>query len=1160
MKTTRGIVFLFFIFSFFSFIHGANGVIISNLKTEYTETPLGIDVESPRLSWQMQTDNKGAKQTAYQIHVFDETQKIVWNSKKIKSDISLNIKYEGEPLKPCMRYNWEVSVWDNKNEKAVASSWFETGLMNPDLSAWSNAKWIGGDDDDLVLYSHYLPVFRVNYTVQLDEASKSKKASFVYGANDERLMNKNKNIYHLQSDKNESYVMLELDISPLISGKNALLNVYRVGYHPDDKKQLPLKSYEISQASINNENKYQEQRISFTVNLGYTYIYVNNEEIASFAINPLGPNGDYIAFPVLGDIGFFVPQGQKTAFSDVEIRNFRSPSNILVKLEDESLDGGDEGYFKTYNPNRNSMPMLRTTFNAGEKITKARLYVTARGIYDFYINGKNINEDIYFNPGLTQYNKTHMYQTYDVTDYIIEGNNAMGAIMGEGWWSGSATYSGDFWNFFGDRQSLLAKLVITYENGEEEVVVTNPDSWNYYNNGAILYSSFFQGEVYDAEKDYLIKDWSTTRYNASDWKKTTEISLNGHIPVDDSNVKRNMPSVDDYSSQMLIGQYGESVKKIKELTAVSVEEVRPGVFVYDMGQNMAGVPSITFTGMIPGQEIRLRYAEVKYPDMEEYKDNVGMIMLENIRSAMAQDIYIAKGGREMINPRFTLHGFRYIEITGIKEALPLDAVKGKVLSSIYELASYYETSNPKVNKLWENIIWSTYSNFISIPTDCPQRNERLGWSGDISVFSRTATYTANIPQFLRRHMLAMRDVQRADGRFPDIAPLGGGFGGILWGSAGITVTWESYQQYGDIEILTEQYDAMKAYIGYLSTQIDSTTNILGLKYKSNWSSLADWLSLEYERNDKTLIWETYFIYDLELMTKIAALLGEQEDAEWFKQLYEERKAFFHKTYLDTETGKTIFADVENKLVDTQVSYALQIAFNIPDGELKDKVAANLAASVARENIIEDKDVTPPYSLMTGFIGTAWVSKALSDCSHNDIAYRLLQQTTYPSWLYSVEQGATTIWERLNSYTHTRGFGGNNRMNSFNHYSFGAVAAWMYNYSLGIERDEAYPGFKHFLLKPEPDPTGEMTYAQGYYDSMYGRIKSSWKIDGDNCLYEFTVPPNTSATLLLRSKSLSKIVEGAKLLEKSEGVRYLGEQDGKYSFRIESGTYKIRVSK
>ncbi len=1169
-------------------LHAAgNPVSIGKLKVEYAETPLGIDVEKPRFSWQMEVANheRGYFQTNYQVLVATEKGQLVWDSGKIKSDLSLNIEYAGEPLQPATRYAWRVNVWNQRGEQSSASSWFETGLMSSDSAyqGWSGAKWIGGGDEDMVLYSHYLPVFKLNFSLQLDEASATTRAALIYGANDERLMDKNKNLYHLENRPDESYIKIELDIAPLTEGKEALLNVYRVGYHPDDKQDTPFKSFPVPQHLINKDNQYARHTISLTSELGFTKFYINSakgernhaqagsnqakagtdnakSEIGSVNLNPLGQGGDFIAFPVVGDLGFAVPAGQAASFSKVEIANLRSPAHVIatVKDKDYRVAGDASAAFETFTPKGNSAPMLRTVFtSSGEEVAKARLYVTARGIYEIYLNGKRVGDD-YFNPGITQYNKTHLYQTFDVTEYLHSGKNALGALLAEGWWSGGSTFMGGYWNFFGDRQSLLAKLVITYADGQEKVIVTEPSTWQYFNNGPVAYGSFFQGEVYDALKETNVEGWSTVGYRASGWKPAKEIALESNI------CREGYPGVNDYSGFALLGQFGQTVKEIDELTAISVEEVRPGVFVYDMGQNMVGVPKINLLGIKPGTKINLRFAEVKYPDLPEYAENTGMMMLENIRAAMAQDIYIARGGQETIHPRFTYHGYRFLEITGIDKPLPLESVKGVVLSSIHRLASHYETSNAKVNKLWENITWSSYGNFVSIPTDCPQRNERLGWMGDISVFSRTATYLADVPQFLRRYLRSARDSQHADGRFPDIAPLGIGFGGLLWGSAGITVPWECYQQYGDKALLAEHYDAMKRYIFYiLENTIETETNLI--VQNRAWGDLCDWLGLEDEKNDKSLVWEAYFIYNLELMSKMAAALGNTVDAEWFKELHAARKDFFNKTYIEPETGKTVFSafipEKKGTSVDIQTSYVLPLAFDIIDREKKSKVVTNLAKTVVRENTTDSGRRCPAYSLMTGFIGTAWISKALSDNGYADLAYKLLQQTSYPSWLYSVEQGATTIWERLNSYTHTDGFGGNNRMNSFNHYSFGAVGAWMYGHSLGIQRDENTPAFKHFLLKPEIDPTGQMTFAKGYYDSMYGRIESSWKVENGVIHYDFTVPGNTTALLYLPSTAAKYIRENGKFVGKMRrGIEYVGEEDGKMMLKLQSGKYSFEVRK
>ncbi|WP_298649142.1 alpha-L-rhamnosidase [uncultured Proteiniphilum sp.] len=1178
----RGIFTLIVTLSFLFLFAACSETKLDSLKVEYEETPMGIDIEKPRFSWRMVSREQGQSQSACQIIVTHESGQEVWNTGKMAGNISLNIEYAGEPLQPTTRYDWKLKVWNREDKPLSAESWFETGLMDPSITAWSGAKWIGGGDDDLVLHPDYLPVYNINYTLQLDQQSGTTKAGFVYGANDPRLMDKNMNIHNLQNGKDESYVEVELDISGMNAGGHAFLNIYRVGYAPGDNKEVPLQRLAIPLSLINRENRYDPHTIYLKTMYSVTGFYIGGEEEAnkagSVTINPMGNSWDYICFPLLCEIGFTAKPNQTARFSEVEVRNYRVPNNILFSekpgdagqtsvfagkknlvIGDHSyhVSGSEAGAFITADIQRKSMPMLRTTFSSNPSIVvKARLYITTRGIYEVYMNGERVGDD-YFNPGLTQYNKHHMYQTYDVTDRIRAGDNALGVIMGEGWWSGAITYMGYLWNLFGDRQSLLAKLVITYVDGTEETVVTDPRTWYHFDNGPVLYSSFFQGEVYDARKESLIEGWSEIVYNASEWKKAVEVDQQKAIVKDKVIEQNRMPAVNDFSSMKLIGQYGQTVKKINELTAVSMEEVRSGVYVYDMGQNMVGIPRIALTGEQPGNEIKLRFAEVKYPDLPEFKENTGMIMLENIRGALAQDIYLTKGGKEVIQPRFTFHGYRFIEITGIEKPLPLEAVKGEVLSSVHKLASGYETSNSKVNKLWENITWSTWGNFVSIPTDCPQRNERMGWSGDISVFSRTATYLADLPQFLRRHMLAMRDTQREDGRFADVAPVGGGFGGILWGSAGITVAWESYLQYNDTRMLAEHYDAMKSYIHYLLEYIDPDTGIL------TEGNLGDWLGPEQDHNDNSLLWEAYFIFDLELMHRVATVLNKTGDAEWFGRLHEERKQFFNRTYFDNETGQTIHSGFreparKGKVIGTQTSYVLPLAFDICNEEIKEQVVSHLITRIGNESPRGKGDVYAPYSLMSGFIGTAWINRVLSDLGYPEVAYRILQQTSYPSWLYSVEQGATTIWERLNSYTREHGFSGNNSMNSFNHYSFGAIGSWMYNHSLGIERDEKHPGFKHFVLQPEPDPTGEMTWAKGYYDSMYGRIESSWRVNKGICNYRFKVPANTTATLYLQAMSMDKVREGNKPLESSMFIEILGEHDGKVIMKLQPGEYRFNV--
>jgi alpha-L-rhamnosidase len=1175
---------------------------INGLHVEYRQTPLGIDVEQPRFGWQMQAPEgkRGYEQTAYRILVTDPSGEVVWDSERVNEGNALAIEYAGSPLKPCTRYSWTVTVWDQDGQEYPASSWFETGLMNPDQSAWSGAQWIGGGDEDLVFFSPYLSVFRLRYGVRIAEGS--TRASFVYGANDLRLMDRNKNIWQLENASDESYIKLELDISGLYGspGGRARLNIYRAGYAKEDRPDVPFKSFDILLPVIHRNNMHDLHLFEIQSAFGRITVTVDGESEffakegteeprdlmaaftgpdrgASVNLNPAGSGGDYLPFGMVCDLGFAMEPGQKAAFSGVEVCNDREPNNILfaedlngeyegifagkVAVENGAYvaDGGSEGLFVVSDPSHNSTPMLRTEFAAAGKVRSARLYVTARGIYELFLNGERVGSD-HYNPGLTQYNTSHMYQTYDVTDRIRQGSNAMGALMSEGWWSGLLSYGAD-WNHFGDRQSLLARLVISYRDGSEEILATNDKDWKYYGNGPIRYSSLDMGEVYDARKEAGIEGWAQLGFDDSEWKQASVIPLEGTSYSGEERGFGGTPTRFDFDDMKLTGQIGNSAGVFTTLTARSVEEVRPGVYVYDMGQNFVGVPRITLDQGNAGDTMILRYCEMRYPSLEESGKNAGMIMTENYRAALCQDLYIMKDGPQVFQPEFTSRGYQYIEITGIDAPLSPENVEGIAISSVRELTASYLSSNEKVNRLWSNLVWSNIDNFLTLPTDCPQRNERMGWSGDISVFSRTATYVSNSDQFLRRHMLAMRDVQRPEGKFTDIAPIGGGFGGILWGSAGLTVPWEVYRQYRDVHLLEEHYDAMVAYIDYLEGTVDEKTGI------TSDAQLGDWLGPQNNRLGAPFLAAAYHVYDLWIIHQVAELLGREEDAARFEEMYRERKDFINRTFINGE-GKTLGLtggfDFGRRTVipwefnpaDTQTSYAVGLALGAFDDSIVTRMAANLAAAVERQNPDDDGILRPEYSLMTGFIGTAWISKSLSDHGYNAHAYKLLQNEQYPSWLYPIKQGATTIWERLNGYTMENGFGGNNSMNSFNHYSFGAVGQWLIAYSLGIQRDE--PGFRRFILQPTPDPTGEMTWAEGHYDSMYGRISSRWeRVDG-GLVYEATVPANTGATLYLPAASGEEVTEGGLPAAESEGVEFMGYENGKAVCRLQPGSYRFKT--
>ena len=925
------------------------------------------------------------------------------------------------------------------------------------LSPLEGADWITVHPDSIPVYPDYLSVFRLGFKLDMPEG---ESASLLFGMDDPRLMDPDKNVYGMSNRPGESYFRLQMD-------KDSV-RVFRRGYHPNDNPEVALAVFPAVGL------RHAADSVEVAVNNGWVEVSVNGKSIGRKGLNPLGNGGDYIAFPVLAGVAVEVPDGSKAAIHEITVRNFRDPRNVITRHVAKHKAGGVRGRIDI--PIR-SMPEVRSVISVNplKKVRKATANATAMGIYDLYVDGKRVNDE-YFLPGSTQYNKTHLYHTFDLTDFLQPGDNEIRARLGEGWWSGPSTFVGENWNFFGDRQAFRADIMVEYTDGSADRFVTAPDTWEYSVDGPVVTGSFFHGEVYDSRRDDLIGEGS-----ARTWHKAERLPFEQTVA----------PVAGGWDDIDLRPSFGDRVLAVDTLTAVSLTEPRPGVYVYDMGQNMAGVPYLVFDGLRRGTAVTVRHGEVLYPDMPRYESNAGMVMTENLRAAMCTDRYIASGAtREVFSPRHTLHGYRYLELTGVDAPLPLEAVRSVPVSSVHGFKAHFECSDSLINRLWENIKWSTLSNFVSIPTDCPQRNERLGWMGDISVYAPTATKIADVGPLLRQYLQSVRDCQADNGKFPDVAPTGFGFGGFLWGSAGITVPWECYLQYGDTALLTTHYPAMKKYIDYvLRETIEPATGVL--VQNREWGDLGDWLSPEYERTDKSLLWECYLIYDLSIMREVAEVLGMEADAALYGTLAEERKRFFAETFVDPATEKTRWSAFDpkrlGKEVDTQSSYALPLAMGIYDSP---RFRENFVATVERENRADDGTRCPPYSLMTGFIGTAWVMEALSRIDRNDMAYMLLTSTNYPSWLYPVTQGATSVWERLNSYTDRDGFGRNNSMNSFNHYSFGAVGNWLLTRCLGITVDAD----GNVTVDPTPDPTGHIRYARGWIDTPQGRIESSWGED------------------------------------------------------------------
>lgn len=990
-------------------------------------------------------------------------------------------------------------------------------------SIFGDAKWIGSGQRNL--FAHAISAFQFSYKLQIPQGS--SRAGFLFGGNERRLRDKNMNLQGVEFGPNESYVNLELDISPLEQGKAAVFSAWRHGYAAGDGA-APLHRAEIPGDVLNGANCHENHTVLVKCVYGEIEVYFDDALLTksghpfggnNWNLNPVGSGNNFICFPLLCDVGVKLEKVQKAVFSDLQIRNYRQPWGLLYSAWEDGVtfEGGEEGFLQLFDPSHGCMTALKTSFNVSKPVKAAKITATARGIYELHLNGKSVSQD-WFAPGLSQYNKSHFYQEYDVTELLTTGENLWRADLGEGWWSGAITFSGDKWNFFGDQQSFIAKLDVEYEDGTAETIVTDPDSWQVSTDGPIIYSSFFQGETYDFRREGK-ETWGT----AVEVPLSPENTFMGEMILPPFGQK----VMTDYDSLVFLPQPDRGVQVVETLTAQAMTEPRPGVYIYDMGQNIAGVPEIGICGT-DGQEVTLRFAEILYPDMPEYGENTGMLMLENIRGALAQDKVILRDGQQTIRPHFTFHGYRYIEITGISKALPLEAVRGLCLSSV-DVTADFACSDPDITRLYQNICWSLRDNCVSIPTDCPQRNERMGWSGDLSVFSKTFVQMADCEDFLRRHLRALRDTQSDEGRFDDVAPVGGGFGGILWGSAGVTVPWALYQQTKNLDILAEHFEAMCRYGRFLRGKLDD-------KGLVNEGPLGDWLGPENEKNEAQLLWQSYYVYDLDIIIKSAELLGKTEAIAEFTPDYEQARALFHQYYLDPVTGQTVYSSEAaargeggmggpprmgppkelppqtasgRYLMDTQTSYAVPLALGVLYPEAKAKAQQHLGEAVRRSGKDDSGKIRPPYSLMTGFIGTAWILPALSEAGMDAEAWRMLRNAEYPSWLYPVKQGATTIWERLDSYTLDRGFGGNNSMNSFNHYSFGAVGTWMLSRALGFAGTEADG---RVIIAPMPDPDGTVTWAQGSVVIHGKRYGLRWEQSQAETVYTVTVPAGGSALL------------------------------------------------
>jgi alpha-L-rhamnosidase len=729
--------------------------------------------------------------------------------------------------------------------------------------------------------------------------------------------------------------------------------------------------------------------------------------------------------------------------------------------------------------------LLRTSFTVDKPVTSAILYATALGNFDVHLNGRQINEG-YFNPGWTDYSKRVYYRAFDVTGDITKGRNAIGAVLADGWYSGYIGW-GHKRDHYGKKPRFRAQLHLQFKDGTSMDILSSSD-WKAAV-GPTRYADFLMGERYDA-RDPLAKV-PTPRIRPPGELSSVRV----HIPTwteagfDDGDWR----AVDTGAEvePVISWHPGPQVKAIAEFQAKSITEPKPGVYVLNLGQNFAGFVRLKISGQ-KGQEITLRYAERLNPD--------GTIYTTNLRGALATDRYICGGyDTKSWSPHFTFHGFQYVEITGLTSKPTEDQIVGVALSSATPTVGQFSCSDPTLNQLRSNIYWTQRSNFIDIPTDCPQRDERLGWMGDAQVYCRAATLNCDVEAFYTKWLQDVADGQRADGEFPMVAPVkvAGDDGGPAWADAGVIVPWTVYEVYGDKRLLARQYPSMVKFVEFNRNR--STPDLLP---PAKFHCFGDWLNIKDETPIQ-VIYEAYFAKSAWLTAKAAAVLGKDDDAKKYYDLFEQIKTAFNNAYVKddgTITG------------DTQTCYVLAIAFNLLDSEQQQLAAQHLVDHIKQRD----------WHLSTGFIGTKDLMLALSKIGREDVAYRLLHQRTFPGWEFSIGQGATSIWERWDGWTPQKGFQ-DPGMNSFAHYSFGAVYQWMVENIGGIRNDDAR--YHRIIIAPKLDP--RLRWASTSYDSVRGPIKSDWMIDDSSLKLSVSIPPNTTAVVVLPRRDNAPWTENGK---------------------------------
>ncbi len=1013
-----------------------------SLRVDSRVDPLGIDTPNPSLSWRSDDTAKNWTQAAYRIEVASDPSLLaaskpdIWDSGRIASNESIGIAYKGPSLTGGERYFWRVRTWDaaGKQELSTEAAWWETGLLAQ--SAWK-AHWISWTDRT---ETRELAQMRWLWLPGGDaEHVQSKQpAEFRY-------------ILHLDAAP-ESAILHCLTGGSFTTEVNGQQTGHKEEWGAFDREDLRAQLHAGPGAS--GDNEIIVRTTARGANAPKT---VPNGFAAVLELRPAGERDQEI----VSDASWSARSGSDAAWQPAQVVGPLSALRVNTGSDREELEAA---------PDRISteVSLLRKTFAVSGRIRSARLYITAIGSYRAFLNGQRVGENE-LTPGFTDFRKRVLYQTYDVTEQVQSGQNAFGVQLGGGWhgspllWAGVREFHGP--------DMLRAQMVITREDGTEQTIVTD-DSWKGVRD-ATSSAEIYGGESYDARRAMV--GWTTVRFKqVITWTPVNEGSIPSDVLISAQ------PDAPPHVSQTL-----EPIS----MRTIDVAGVEPGTRLFDMGQNMVGVVRLRVRGA-RGTTVRLHFAERLKPD--------GSVYTENLRNADATDEYTLRGdGVEEWTPAFTFHGFRYVQVEGLPATAGADTIRGEVENSLpSEPSMRFNSSSALLNSMFELGLWGQRGNFISVPTDCPQRDERMGWMGDAGVFWRTGSYNFDIDAFTHKFMNDVTDAQDNRGVFSNISPnllLVGSedTGAPGWGDAGVLVPYATWMQYGDRGVIDRNWDAMERWMRFIAAE-----NPDGLRQKDLGPDYADWLAPD-PHTPKELVATAYWALIAQQMQAMASATDRVEAAKRYGQSYDKIRKAYMKAYVHAD------GTVEGA---TQTAYVLTLYTGMARPEQRSALTANLVADIEKHG----------NHLTTGFLGTPFLLFVLDSQGRSDVAFRLLLNDTYPSWGYMVSKGATTWWERWNGDT------GDPSMNSYNHYAFGSVMAWVYRRVSGIDTDASGPGFHHLIIAPHTDT--RLTHAHSEYDSPYGKVATDWTRTGSGLQLTVSLPANTAATVELPADAVGQVQE------------------------------------